>query len=1270
MNKTMFSIHNHSYFSNFRLKDSTNKIKEMVDYCVSIGLSGIALSDHESVTGHVELMNYVKEGKKKGHIPEDFTVGLGNEIYLLNKEDVDFGRENNTPIQFYHFLIMALNRKGHDLMRKFSSLAWENSFYFRGMERVPTYYETLIAHKDLIKGNIIGSSACLGGELPKLITRYLESGDDGDKEKIHNHITTMVDIFGQDGYFLELQPSNFEEQINVNNMLLKLGEAYGLKCIVTTDSHYLNRDEAFVHEIYLKSDEGEREVASFYATTYFMSVDELKEFFPYLEDDVFNQLLLNTEYIRSRVESYSLDKTETLPIPHVPEEIEYFDWAKEKFYGRYEYIDKYFDSEYIYDRYFVTQLAEGYYLRGQLKKHGENGVVRMNTELRELWISSDRLGQRLSQYFLVMKEIIDTVWETSLIGVSRGSASGYYVNYLLDIVQINPLEFDLPHWRFLTAERVELPDIDFDTEASQRQNILEKIKEKFGTYNVLNNCTYTTEGTRSAILTGCRGLGIDNDIAQNLANMIPNDRGKQWSLHDVLYGNPDEDRKPSQQFINEVEQYEGLRKAIETIDGMVSGRSVHASAVIIYPNGYIEQNAMMKSTKGLPITQYNMNDSQQLGGVKYDFLTTNAMDRIRTVMEILLKEGKIEWQGSLRETYNKYFHPDVIEWDNPKMFEALYNGDVLNAFQFETPVGQQALSKIKPQTFAELCAGNSLMRLGATDGLSPLDKYVDHKNNIELWYSEMREFGLNEKEVETVEKYVKETYGLCDTQEALMLLSMDEDISSFDLTKANKLRKGVAKVKKEIIDEVHSMYIESAKPHVRPVMLDYVWDKLFKPQFGYAFSKHHVAGYTTILIQEMYITYKYGSIFWKTACLTVNSGLIGENEKSTDYGAIAKAIGEMGGLVLPPCINRSELGFTPLEKENRTLFGLKPISGLGSDATKIVMENRPYTSMQDFVERCVGKGMVSEAKAITLVKSGCFDTFEPNRIEAMKQMVILLVPKRGRLTTVQYANFYQHTPAHLYDQMMIWRTRTFMFGKHKNITEAVEKWFLDNYSPYIPYRWEEGKVHVEQKDFDKYYKKHTKELQEWIKSQEAEQLMRRYDLNGFWANNCQGTKEKWEMKANAFYTEHHELDYVDLTKFFDVAKFEELPEKPTVDFFTTYKGRQIPRFHTHVIVGTVVDKNKTKSIVSILTKDGVVNIKFNKGQFIHYDKKVVEMNGKEKTVLDSSWFERGTHIAVVGYRRENDFVPKTYKHSMYTHTCMKLHINGSDLQIQTEKVLA
>ena len=424
------------------------------------------------------------------------------------------------------------------------------------------------------------------------------------------------------------------------------------------------------------------------------------------------------------------------------------------------------------------------------------------------------------------------MWEISLVGVSRGSASCYYVNYLLDIVQINPIKYDLPHWRFLSKERIELPDIDIDAEGSKRADIIRLTKEAYGEENVLNMGTFTTEGTRSTVLTSCRGLGIDRDVSQNIANLIPAEKGGIWSLDECFNGNPEKGKKPAVEFILEVEKYEGLKEAMLSIEGVISGRGQHASGVIIFADGYIEQNAMMKTTSGLPVTQFDAGASEYMGGLKLDFLSINALDRIRAALELLLEHGKIEWQGSLKKTYNKYLHPDVLEMNDPKMYEMLFEGHVFNAFQFETNVGQQAINKLNARSFDELVAANSLMRLSG-DGEQPLDKFIKHRNNIDLWYKEMKNFGLNENEIEIMEKHLTTTFGITDSQEGLMTLIMDPQISGYSLTGANKFRKAIAKQDQEELAHHKEIFYESGqKLGTSNELLNYVWETQFKPSFG------------------------------------------------------------------------------------------------------------------------------------------------------------------------------------------------------------------------------------------------------------------------------------------------------------------------------------------------------------------------------------------------------------------------------------------------------
>ena len=827
---TYFSIHNHSHFSNFRLKDSVNKPEQIIETAFEKGLSGIVLSDHETIAGAVEFWNYYQDNKER---LGDFKVGIGNEIYLLDRSTLDLV-ENNESVKYHHFLLLAKNQRGIEFLKRQSSMAWSNAYHFRGMERVPTYYDELRELMKDYKGDIIASSACIGGQLPQYILSLDEAVKNGNKDEeksirqnIHGFILYMQDVFGLENFYLELQPSNNGEQLVVNDWLLKIGKSYGIKCIITTDAHYLDKSQAEFHKNYLTAQEGEREVEAFYATTYIFSHEELLEYF---DEDVLKVLIDNTNEIKAQMEPLEFKQTTKIPVAHIPEyEMSHLfdDIDKEK----YPYIYEMKESESDIDRYYAHLCAVG--LVEKNETINETTLGRINVEFGEILAISKQLGQAMSSYFVVMKELVDLMWTVSLVGPGRGSAACFYTNYLLSIVEVSALDYDLPHWRFLSKERVELPDIDVDAESSKRAMILDLIKDSYGHLNVLNIGTYTTEGARSASLTACRSLGIDPDTAQNITNMIPRDGAVTWDLKDALLGNEKKERKPNQAFVAEVNQYEGLQDLMIQTQGLVSGRGSHASGLVIFPDGYVEQNAMMKTSSSKEITQFDANDTEFMGGLKYDTLSIVGLDRIRAAMDLLLAENQIEWQGDLRSTYNKYFHPKVLEMQHPDMFEMLFKGEVIAAFQFETIVGRVALEKVKAKTFDEIAAANSLMRLSSEDSEQPIDKFVRYKNNPNEWEQDMINYGLTKDERKVLHEVLDSRYGVCDTQELLMILSMRPEISNFDLTMANKLRKSIAKKDEKMQEAQRVLFFEECQKNgTSTTFADYVWHECFSIQKG------------------------------------------------------------------------------------------------------------------------------------------------------------------------------------------------------------------------------------------------------------------------------------------------------------------------------------------------------------------------------------------------------------------------------------------------------
>lgn len=331
-------------------------------------------------------------------------------------------------------------------------------------------------------------------------------------------------------------------------------------------------------------------------------------------------------------------------------------------------------------------------------------------------------------------------------------------------------------------------------------------------------------------MTACRGYrsedcpdGIDNDTAQYLSSLIPIERGFVWSISDTYYGDPKKDRKPVTTFVNKVNTYPRLLEIILSIEGTIKSRGIHASGVIFFDEDPYQFGCFMKAPSGEITTQFDLHDAEAAGMTKFDFLVTDIQDKLTQFINILQEKRIIESNLSLREAYNKYFHPNVLPIDNnPKIWNAIENGRVLDLFQFDGEVGKQAAKKVKARNIVELCDANGLMRLmtAEKDQETPMDKYVRFKNNISLWYKEMDDFGLTKEEQKTLEPYFKSSYGVPPSQEQLMKMLMDKDICGFTLAEANMTRKIVGKKQMSKIPELKEKVLSQAK---RDILGEYIW---------------------------------------------------------------------------------------------------------------------------------------------------------------------------------------------------------------------------------------------------------------------------------------------------------------------------------------------------------------------------------------------------------------------------------------------------------------
>ena len=1215
---------------------------------------------------------YAKEIKEKY---PNFRIALGNEIYLTDTRD--------KGQKYYHFILLAKDRLGYKGLCELSSTAWYNVYTDRRLERVPTLKNELQEIMKKYKGHIIATTACMGGELSTnlyglAIARKVENKEK-EIEYYNNAVSFInfcINVFGKEDFYIECAPSIKQDQVIVNKQLLNVAHAFDLKMVLGTDAHYMKKEDRFVHKAYLNSKQEEREVDDFYEYAYLQSPEEVREHLQEsMSDRDIDWLFENSLEIKNKIEFYSLEKHQSIPeveVKNYPQIMPYIMDTE-----KYPILADLFLSDNIQERYWVNQCFESLIEKNIGLK--DEYLERLNEEARIKKVIGEKLETCMFAYPNTLQHYIDLFWRCgSTVGAGRGSACSGLNHYLLGITQLDPIEWELPFWRYLNDERVELGDIDLDLAPSKLPKIFEEIRKERGEFGIVQVCTFGTEATKSAILTACRGYrsedypdGIDVDDAQYISSLVPADRGFLWDLHDMIEGNPDKGRLPQKQFINAVNAYPGLLDIIKGIEGLVSRRGIHASGVILFDKDIFNEAAVMRARNGNLTTQWDLHDQEAAGSVKYDFLLTAVQDIIIKTIDLLQADEVIDPKLTLREAYNKYLHPSVLPKDDKKMWDALAKGSVIGCFQFEGQVGQQAAKKIKPQTPLEAADANGLMRLMASEpgAEMPLDKYVRYKNNISLWYKEMSDFGLTEEEQKYLEPYFKQSYGVPPSQEQLMKMLMDEHLCDFTLAEANAARKIVGKKQMSKIPALRQKVIESA---ARPKLGEYIWKYGAGPQMGYSFSIIHALAYSFIGMQTLYLGTHFNPVYWNTAYLIVNSGSLEDEESEeekqdgTNYTKLAKAIGQIraaGIKVSLADINRSEFGFVPDPENNQILFGMKGMLNVGDDIIEQIIEHRPYASPRDFLNKISPNRQVM----ISLIKGGAFDNMM-DRKECMTWYIWETCDKKKKLNLQNLAGLmkYQLVPEDNEEQVMA--RRVYEFNRYlKAITIPANKlkpyYVLDERAMafLVSVQKEDlicqnGNIYcILKTDWDKYYQKWMDIYRLWLTDNQQEILTK---YNGLifmedWKKYAKGTISAWEMEALCFYYHEHELAHIDNHKY-GFVNFVDLPEEPEIER-SFYKGtKKINLYKLYKICGTCIAKNKLKSSVTLLTTTGIVEVKFRKEHFALFDRQIsAKGEDGKKHIIEKSWFNRGSMIIVQGMRNEDTFIAKKYA-STQGHTLYKI----------------
>ena len=822
----------------------------------------------------------------------------------------------------------------------------------------------------------------------------------------------------------------------------------------------------------------------------------------------------------------------------------------------------------------------------------------------------------------------------------------------------------------------------------------------------------------------CRGLGIDVDIAQYLSSMIESDRGQLRTLNQTFYGDKDKGFAPNKQFVYEMtENYPEVWEVAQKIEGLVSRLGVHAGGVVFVDEPFTESAALLRAPDGTICTQFELHDLEEVSMIKMDLLSIDALDKIHTCLDLLIEQGYIKSEATLRETYEKTVGIYNLERDNIDMWKMVWEHKIESLFQMEKQSGIRGIAIAKPKTIDELAVLNSVIRLMAAEkgAEMPLEMWGRYRQDINQWIAEMRQYGLSEENIEWLSHHSAITDGICESQEGLMSLVQEERLGGNSLSFADSARKALAKKIGPLFEKCEKEFFENAeKKNCDMTLAHYVWDVLLRVQRGYSFCRAHTLAYSFVALQEMNLAYKFPISFWNCACLISDSGgTEGNNEeseqeiiceeieynpmedfgaedteedeednedddedeednaatkkkkktKSANYGKIATAIGKIkssGVDVAPPDINKSNFTFYPDVENNVIRYGLSGITKVGEELVKTIIDKRPYSSVADLTN----KVKINKAQVINLIKSGAFDCFG-DRVQIMREYISSISDTKKRITL---QNMKMLCDFGLIPEKYDMQRRVYNFNKYLKKFKINSYYGLDEIAiDFYEKNFDMDKLYptdetssgfmIKQTVWDAIYQSHMDKIRPWVKENAATLLKQVNErlVADMWNKYCQGSLSKWEMDSVCFYSHEHELSNVNM-EHYELSDFNDLPENPIVERIIPIKGKAVPIFKLHRICGTVLDKDKAKKTITLLTTSGVVTVKIFGAVFTQYDKQISERGADgKKHVIEKSMFARGNKIIVIGVRDGDSFRAKKYSRTPYhlVEQIIKVNDDGS-----------
>src|SRR3954462_7781243 len=844
------------------------------------------------MNGAVELF---KASQKHGVKPI-----LGLEAYFVDDRHVKDGK-----VERNHLTLLAESEEGFRNLVKLSSAGFLEGLH-RGKPGVDL--ELLARHAD----GVICLTGCLAARSSRRIV-------DGRLTDARSHLDDLVQVFGAEDVYFEVQRNGVAEQEQVNEVIVRFAAEMGRPLVATADVHYLRREDYDHHAALLcvqtKSTLAQPKMSF-----------ETNEFYLKSPEEMAHSVAAMPEALASTLEIVErCDVTVELGRQLIPR----FDTPAG-------------ESEYDYLRSLVQQGLE--------RRYGApppaEAVERMEMELGVI----ENMG--FCGYFLIVWDFVRYAKSNEIaVGPGRGSAAGSLVAYCLEITDVDPLRYDLLFERFLNAERVSMPDIDIDFSVRGRERVIRYVTEKYGADRVAQIITFGKMFPRAATRDAARVLGHDYGVGDKLAKLIPDPiMGRAPSFDECL--------QPGADLAAEVAKDPVAAQIVDVakgLEGIVRNASIHAAAVVISDRNLTDIVPLQLADAGngengekvyRTVTQFSMKPIEEIGLLKMDFLGLRNLDVIEDALDI------IERSTGTR------IDMTTLPLDDPKTYEMLARGDSVGVFQFESEGMREALKKVRPTEFEDLVALNALYRPGA---MRFIDTYARNKRNPEaVQYLDPRLRSITES-----------TYSVILYQEQSMQIA--KQLAGFSGPQADNLRKAIGKKNRAAMAELKPMFFEGARASgTAESVIEELWS-VNEAAADYSFNKSHAACYGLISYRTAWLKANYPAEYMAALISSVMS----TKDKVPFFVNQAES---MGIEIVPPDVNHSGHDF--VVSDGRIRFGLDAVKNVGSAAVDAMLEARaeagPFTSIWDFCER-VDCRAVNKKAIESLVRCGAFDTLHKSR---------------------------------------------------------------------------------------------------------------------------------------------------------------------------------------------------------------------------------------------------------------------------------------------------